>query len=91
MSFAPEKVGEFLSVFEQGKDKIADFEGCEGLTLLRDAQQPHILFTYSYWRNEDCLNKYRFSELFKDTWAQTKILFNDKPMAWSLRVEQLVK
>jgi heme-degrading monooxygenase HmoA len=91
MSFEPENVPEFLALFESVKDKIAHFEGCEGLTLLRDASLPHVLFTYSYWQSESHLNKYRFSELFKETWSGTKALFNDKPLAWSLLVEQVVK
>ncbi len=91
MSFDPAKVERFLEIFNQAKSKISAFEGCEGLTLLRDAHDPNVFFTYSYWRNQDCLNKYRFSDLFKETWGQTKILFIEKPMAWSLIVEELVK
>jgi quinol monooxygenase YgiN len=91
MSFEPEKVADFMLLFEEVKNKIASFEGCEGLTLLRDSAEPHVLFTYSYWNNEASLYKYRFSPLFKDTWARTKALFNDKPMAWSLLVEDRVK
>jgi (4S)-4-hydroxy-5-phosphonooxypentane-2,3-dione isomerase len=91
MSFDPNKVAEFLALFESVKVKIANFEGCEGLTLLRDSGQPNVLFTYSYWQTESHLNKYRFSDLFKTTWTGTKALFNDAPMAWSLVVEQQVK
>lgn len=91
MSFVPEKVEDFIKVFESSKNQIAAFEGCMGLTLLRDSKEPNVLFTYSYWQSEDHLNKYRFSELFKSTWAQTKVLFNTKPQAWSLMVEQKVK
>lgn len=91
MSFEPQRVPQFLALFDEVKDKIAAFEGCEGLTLLRDAKEPNVLFTYSYWQSESHLNKYRFSELFKDTWGKTKALFNDAPMAWSLVVEQKVK
>ncbi|MFY8022373.1 MAG: putative quinol monooxygenase [Bacteroidia bacterium] len=91
MSFRPEEVENFLQVFEQAKSKIAAFEGCEGLNLLRDAKQPHVLFTYSYWRDENCLNHYRYSELFKETWAQTKVLFNEKAQAWSLDLLEKVK
>lgn len=91
MSFEPDKIEDFLQVFENAKNRIAEFEGCEGLTLLRDAHQTHVMFTYSYWRNQDCLNKYRFSDLFKDTWAKTKINFNEKPLAWSLEVVEQVK
>jgi heme-degrading monooxygenase HmoA len=91
MSFEPEKVPDFLLLFDEVKNKIANSEGCEGLTLLRDSEETNVLFTHSFWTNEACLNKYRFSPLFKDTWARTKVLFNNKPMAWSLLVEDLVK
>jgi heme-degrading monooxygenase HmoA len=91
MSFEPEKVTDFLVLFEEVKNQIANFEGCKGLTLFRDTAAPNVLFTYSYWDHESNLNKYRFSPLFKDTWARTKALFNDKPMAWSLLVEDHVK
>lgn len=91
LSFDAEKIDEFLKVFNESKDKIIACEGCEGLSLLRDSGNKNVFFTYSFWRDEHCLNKYRFSELFKSTWAKTKILFNDKPQAWSLLVEQKVK
>jgi hypothetical protein len=37
------------------------------------------------------LENYRNSDLFKTTWAATKALFNDKPMAFSTLVNQKVK
>jgi heme-degrading monooxygenase HmoA len=84
-------VNDFLGVFEATKNAIAGFEGCHGLSLLQDANDKHVFFTYSLWESELHLNKYRFSELFKSTWAQTKILFNDKPHAWSTIVYEKVK
>lgn len=91
MSFEPGKVSDFLKVFEEAKIRIASFEGCEGLILLRDASAPNVFFTYSYWRSEHDLNRYRFSELFKKTWSLTKVHFNEAPVAWSLIVEEQVK
>ena len=91
MSFDPSKTQEFVALFDSVKDKIASFEGCEGLILLRDAEHENVYLTYSYWQSEAHLNKYRFSSLFKETWKGTKILFNDKPVAWSCLVEQKVK
>lgn len=91
MSFEPSKVSEFLELFESVKHKIASFEGCEGLILLRDAHLENVYLTYSYWESEEYLNKYRFSELFKSTWQGTKALFNDKPYAWSCIVADKVK
>ena len=72
------------SNFETKKTHIRNFEGCEFLELYQDKQNSNIFFTYSYWHSESDLENYRHSELFKDVWAQTKPLFNDKPEAWSV-------
>ncbi len=84
MSFEPSNIEEFLTNFDQVKDKIRHFEGCIFLELYRDKQQPHIFFTYSYWDSEMHLNQYRHSDLFKGVWSKTKPLFNAKPEAWSV-------
>ncbi len=86
MNFAPEKIDEFLANFEANKEKIRGFKGCRHLKLLRDKDHPERFFTYSYWENEAALETYRQSELFKGVWAKTKILFNEKPEAWSAEV-----
>lgn len=84
MKFKPEGVKDFLKVFESSKNKIRAFEGCEHLKLFQEKGNGQIFFTYSYWQSEMHLNNYRNSNLFKTTWAKTKILFSDKPEAWSL-------
>lgn len=84
MVFVPEKVNDFLKVFNASKDKIRTFEGCTNLELLNDIENKNIFFTYSYWQSEGHLNKYRDSQLFKETWSKTKILFSAKPEAWSV-------
>lgn len=91
LSFEPEMVNKFLTVFNESKLQIAAFEGCHGLTLLQDLNFNNVFYTYSLWENEHCLNKYRYSALFKATWAKTKVLFNDKPVAYSLLVTEVVK
>jgi quinol monooxygenase YgiN len=91
LSFKPEMVNDFLNVFNESKHQIAAFKGCHGLTLLQDVNFNNVFFTYSLWENEDCLNKYRYSDLFKETWTKTKRLFNDKPIAYSLLVTEVVK
>ena len=78
----------FLENFEQQKDSIRNFEGCQFLELYRDKHNTNIFFTYSYWRSENDLENYRHSDLFKGVWAKTKPLFNAKPEAWS--VDKLV-
>jgi quinol monooxygenase YgiN len=84
MEFMPERVQEFLNLFEDNKSRIAGFEGCESLELLNDISDPTIFFTYSTWKEEKYLHQYRESDLFLSVWTQTKILFSAKPEAWSL-------
>jgi heme-degrading monooxygenase HmoA len=74
----------FLDIFNNSCDEIRASEGCEGLILYRDEHNTSIFFTYSFWNSHDALNNYRESMLFKTTWAATKVLFADKPEAYSL-------
>lgn len=83
LTFRPDKIQDFKQIFEESKEKIKNTEGCLHLELLNDITHPHIFFTLSYWENEAALAGYRQSELFKSTWAKTKVLFADKPEAWS--------
>ena len=84
MSFDENRIEEFLNNFHQNKEKIRNFEGCQFLELYRDKKDKNIYFTYSYWNSEEDLNHYRKSDLFKNVWAKTKVLFNDIPQAWSV-------
>lgn len=86
MSFQPEKVPEFLKIFQESKEKIRAFNGCIHLKLLQNKQFPNQLSTYSHWENKKDLEVYRNSELFNHTWAKTKILFNEKPVATSFEI-----
>jgi len=84
MTFEPAQVETFLELFNSTKEKIRASEGCHELKLLKDQNTSNIFFTYSEWDNEESLNKYRYSELFKTVWGKTKILFQEKAEAWSL-------
>ncbi len=84
MTFYPEMVSDFLKVFTHSKNAIRNFEGCLHLELLQDAHHKNIFFTHSHWDSEEHLDNYRNSDLFVATWSKTKILFVEKPEAWSL-------
>jgi heme-degrading monooxygenase HmoA len=86
LSFQPALVPDFMAIFEESKDKIRAFDGNLHLELLRDVAQQNVMFTLSFWENEQALENYRQSELFKTTWARTKALFADKPAAWTVEV-----
>lgn len=87
MTFEPSKVTKFQEIFENNRDKIYGFPGCKHLELYRDKGNKSIFFTYSYWKDEEALENYRHSSLFKEVWAQTKMLFAGKPEAWSVDKE----
>ncbi len=84
MTFREDAVDDFIALFNESKEKIRLFPGCNHLILLqgRDADR-HIFTTYSHWDNAQALEHYRQSDLFKKTWAQTKVLFNGRPEAMS--------
>lgn len=84
LTILPDKATEFLTLFNESKSIILNSEGCTYVEVLRDTQQPHFFFTYSCWDSEEHLNLYRNSELFKNIWSRTKMLFADKAEAWSL-------
>jgi heme-degrading monooxygenase HmoA len=90
LTFASENIPAFLGVFEQTKNKIRGFEGCERLELLHDRNTPEIFFTYSWWDKEESLEKYRNSDLFQGVWAKTKPLFAAKAEAWSVDQKEVL-
>ena len=85
MTFREEEVETFMTLFHEVKLKIRAFEGCRRLELWRDYNDENVFLTYSIWDTEEHLDHYRFSELFKDTWSRTKVLFAEKPQAFSSR------
>lgn len=84
MTFVLENVDDFIKVFNDVKGRIAGFEGCQSVKLMKDVHQDNVYFTYSIWDSDDHLQQYRYSELFEDTWKKTKILFSQRAEAWSL-------
>jgi heme-degrading monooxygenase HmoA len=83
MDFQPEKVVEFLTVFEEYKDQIKSANGCTRLQLIQNTNTPSQIATLSEWVDEESLNNYRNSDTFKKVWPLTKLLFKGKPHAVS--------
>ena len=81
MSFDPRKTKDFEAIFNDSKEKIRSMPGCRYLSLHCDHHQPNVYYTISRWEEQSDLDAYRHSALFEKTWAATKALFNDKPMA----------
>ena len=84
MTFKPGHVPLFKNIFYESQKLIQAFDGCIKVELMKDTNKEDVYFTLSYWRNEDDLNIYRQSNLFKSTWSKVKPLFSEKAEAWSL-------
>ncbi len=84
MTFKEEYVEDFKTIFLSNCDLIRGSEGCNHLQFWQDIKNPSIFFTYSIWEKEEDLNNYRHSDLFKKVWSKTKVLFREKPEAWSV-------
>ena len=87
MTFQKDKIADFQAIFRESKYKIRHFKGCRHLELLRCTNPDNVFFTFSFWEDETHLNAYRHSELFQSTWSRTKVLFAQKPEAWSTEAE----
>ncbi|MET4107130.1 putative quinol monooxygenase [Hymenobacter sp. UYP22] len=85
MTFHPERVPEFLALFQQSEDQIRNMPGCRFLELWQDIHEPTVYCTHSHWDSEDQLNAYRKSALFGQVWPATKALFAGPPLAFSVQ------
>lgn len=90
MEFQEAKVSDFINLFNSVQQKITGFDGCEKVELLKSVDSPSTFFTYSTWKSEQHLENYRNSELFKQTWTETKKMFSNKAEAWSLTQSGMV-
>jgi len=87
MTFQANASEAFLAIFEENKQQIRSFPGCEHLELWQEKDTEAVFMTYSWWKDEQALESYRHSELFRQTWAKTKVLFAARPEAWSMIVK----
>jgi len=84
MKFREEEVDNFLNAFKSVEHHIRNFNGCKGLQLLQQTDDPLPFSLIACGIQKKAYITTVFSELFKNTWAKTRILFADKPEAWSL-------
>jgi quinol monooxygenase YgiN len=90
MTFAPEQVPAFLTLFHATKRRIRQQPGCRHLELWQDAENPNIYCTHSHWDDETALNGYRKSALFGEVWPATKKLFAAAPVAFSSATVEII-
>lgn len=84
MHFRSEEVETFKVLFEQYRSEIRNQPGCTHLELWQSTDEREVFFTYSFWQSADDLERYRHSDTFKTVWPQTRVLFAERPQAWSV-------
>lgn len=90
LTIDPDFIEQFMDHFNRVSVDIRSFSGCNKLELLADLNTPGVLFTYSYWADEEALSMYQQSDLFRSTWALVKPLFAAKAEAWSMaRIKEI--
>lgn len=85
MHFRPEEIANFLLVFAQYQDRIRAVSGCQYLALQHDLTDEGCWMTHSRWASEEDLEAYRRSDLFREVWGKTKVLFSKSPEAYSVK------
>lgn len=83
MTFRPDARDEFLDLFDTSAPKIRAFEGCRHLELWEGQRFPNVCTTFSLWTDEEALERYRQSTLFRETWQKVRPLFAAAPVAHS--------
>lgn len=84
LHFRPETLRLFLDYLPLYQEAIRASEGCLHLRILQDRSDSNLIFTYSLWREEADLERYRHSELFRSVWSQVRLWFAEPAQAWSL-------
>ncbi len=84
MTFREDQTELFERIYQEKQPHISSFEGCFGVELLRCKTPANVFFTYSLWKDEQSLECYRQSDLFKGTWALVKPLFDARAEAWTV-------
>lgn len=85
LSIAPVHKDYFITLFNATYESIRHYKGCHHLELWEDTREAEVLITLSKWENEDALDDYRSSDLFKSTWSKVKPLFSAPPFAFSMK------
>ncbi|MBC8156025.1 MAG: antibiotic biosynthesis monooxygenase [Bacteroidetes bacterium] len=90
LTFQEDKLPDFHVIFDQSKYHIRAFPGNHHLELLSDPDRPDVRMTYSLWESAAALEAYRQSDLFRTTWAATKLLFAERAVAFSAEKLEVV-
>jgi quinol monooxygenase YgiN len=84
LTFQEEKIADFITFFDSIKTQVSGFENCYGMRLHQEKGKPHVVFTYSLWKEEESLNNYRDSALFQGVWSTIKPWFAERAEAWTV-------
>lgn len=85
LHFRKEHITQFLEIFGTHREDILASPGCQHLQLFHDLDDDCSFVTISHWDDEQSLEDYRKSALFKSVWGRVKNLFAHPSSAFSVR------
>jgi quinol monooxygenase YgiN len=88
MTFTTGNAEAFRVIFARNREGILGMDGCHHLELWQDTDNPSVFVTYSHWESVRHLNAYRQTAFFEQVWKETRELFSEKAIAFS--VEQVM-
>ncbi|NOZ46012.1 MAG: antibiotic biosynthesis monooxygenase [Chlorobi bacterium] len=84
MSIKKDKVADFIKYFEIFNEKIKKFDGCEHHDFLEDKNAQNIFFTYTTWKTERQIERYRRSETHRLHKEKMQEFYNKEDTAWTV-------
>jgi len=88
LTISPKDIDDFTRFFIRHKTDIETFEGCLYLELYREHTLSNIVMTYSLWKDNNSLDRYKNSETFGKIWPVAKKWFISKPEAHSYQLPE---
>lgn len=81
--FEPGFARTFEEIFEKHRKRLLDLDGCDEVKVYRGADNSDDFITVSRWRDDESLQAYRKSELFREVWSKVKPRFRKRAEAFS--------
>lgn len=84
MSVKKDKVKDFVRYFEKYNEEIKIFDGCEHHDFLEDKNDASVFFTYTTWKSERQIERYRRSETHRLHKQKLQEFYEKDDSAWTV-------
>lgn len=84
MYLKKDEIKSFTDFFSSFQNQILEFDGCMHHDLFPDKDNKEIYYSYTIWKSEVKLKKYRNSELIKNISKAVEPKCEKEPLAWTV-------